>query len=117
MSRLNLICPRCKGPTNVTDSRKNPVTTKRRRQCLNRKCGYRFTTVERVFFKDELIPIAEKTNGSPPIYLLTTRLGVRHAIEAVNRPEAISIAKNKGWTINKGWNLTYVGWPAKKMNI
>jgi transcriptional regulator NrdR family protein len=41
-------CPKCKHPTKVIDSRQTADrnATRRRRECLNLKCGFRFTTYE-----------------------------------------------------------------------
>ena len=41
-------CLQCGGETRVTTTYQNADrTTKRRRQCIDEKCGYRFTTRER----------------------------------------------------------------------
>lgn len=41
-------CPQCNSKTHVLDTRAAPVHNyiRRRRECLNRKCKFRFTTKE-----------------------------------------------------------------------
>lgn len=43
-----MYCPKCKQPTEVTDSREmtNGNGIRRRRRCKNNKCKHRFTTFE-----------------------------------------------------------------------
>lgn len=40
-------CPECRGDNSaVIDSRYEQLGRRRRRKCLNRKCGHRWTTIE-----------------------------------------------------------------------
>ncbi len=41
-------CPYCESETKVLDKRDTQELTRRRRECLNKKCRKRFTTYERV---------------------------------------------------------------------
>ena len=39
-------CPKCHSKTKVIDSRINPANVRRRRQCMNDACQYRYSTYE-----------------------------------------------------------------------
>ena len=57
-------CPHCDSEDlKVIDSRSQPNSIKRRRMCL--RCGYRFTTFERV---EKRYPMIRKKDGSIEIY-------------------------------------------------
>lgn len=40
-------CPTCGGATCVIDTRASKEEVRRRRKCLKKRCGHRFTTYER----------------------------------------------------------------------
>lgn len=109
-------CPECGSSTRVIDSRcKGPSATRRRRLCLNPKCGHRVTTVERIFIPEKFNPIVERREGTPPLYLFTTMgKSFMRAIEAETREKARKIAIEKGWAKKIDWELTYLGFPARK---
>jgi hypothetical protein len=109
-------CPECGSATRVIDSRcKGPSATRRRRLCLNPKCEYRVTTVERIFAKEEFDLTPEKKIGTPPLYLFTIMgKNFMRAIEAGTRKRAENIAIEKGWTKKADWELTFLGFPARK---
>jgi transcriptional repressor NrdR len=55
-----MICPRCQfAETKVVDSRAQPRSIRRRRECLG--CSQRFTTYERI---DRKLPLVLKRDGS-----------------------------------------------------
>jgi len=43
-----LPCPKCSGATAVLDSRDRGDRITRRRLCINKSCGWRFNTIERI---------------------------------------------------------------------
>jgi hypothetical protein len=52
-------CPQCQGVVRCFDSRPGPNNSiRRRRVCLSRDCGYRFTTYEAVIEDLPLSPVA-----------------------------------------------------------
>lgn len=51
-------CTLCGSKTKVIDSRKTEDEVKRRRECLNKKCQARFTTVETLVVQEE--PVIQK---------------------------------------------------------
>ncbi len=117
MTHTKFKCPQCESATQVIDSRcKTPYVTRRRRLCTNPKCGYRVTTIERIFSKDQHLPKVEMPNGNPPLFLFTVpaRKDFFKVIQARTRKEARNIAIEKGWTQKLDWKLTYLGFPAKK---
>lgn len=110
-------CPMCGSPTKVVDSRsKTPSITRRRRECINLKCRYRVSTIERIFIKEEFVPKVIKRCGSPPLYLLTipAHKNFMRVIEAETKQKAREIVFENGWAQKFNWNLTYLGFPARK---
>jgi len=45
---MSLQCPKCQGPSKIIDSRPNADNsgTRRRRECIRKKCAYRWSTFE-----------------------------------------------------------------------
>ena len=116
MKSTKFKCPKCGSPTKVIDSRgKSPYATRRRRLCLNSKCEFRVTTVERILIKEEFDIAIQKRDGTPPLYLFTTMgKNIMRAIEAETKGIARKIAIEKGWTKKIDWELTYLGFPARE---
>lgn len=50
-----MLCTKCSNETNVTDSRTNGTTVKRRRTC--QVCGFRFSTFEVAVSNDERVQV------------------------------------------------------------
>ena len=74
-------CPNCQGvDLKVLDSRAQEHTIKRRRSCL--KCGYRFTTFERI---EKRYPMIRKKDGSLELFDFSKiRLGLQNAFRKRN---------------------------------
>ena len=117
MNSTKFKCPKCGGPTQVVDSRpKGHSATRRRRLCLNLKCGHRVTTVERIFIEEKFDIKPEKRLGTAPLYLFTTPVckNFFRVIEAQTRKKAKKVAVQKGWTKSVDWDITYLGFPARE---
>ena len=74
-------CPNCQGvELKVLDSRAQEHTIKRRRSCL--KCGYRFTTFERI---EKRYPMIRKKDGRLELFDFSKiRLGLQNAFRKRN---------------------------------
>lgn len=95
-----MICPDCpeKYDTRVVDSRDDGGTIRRRRECM--KCGYRFTTKERV---EVSIPMVVKRDGRRERYVRDKLIrGITTACEkrpiASNRIEDLVSDLEDGWS-------------------
>lgn len=77
-------CTHCGSKTKVIDSRKTEVEVKRRRECLNKKCQARFTTVETLVVQEE--PVEQQKQQPtvveiPKVEKSRKKVAARRAIE------------------------------------
>jgi len=74
-----MMCPFCKqGETKVIDSRlSDPFSIRRRRECLNAKCGRRYTTFERI--EDSPLKVIKKDGSRVPFNREKIRAGLDKA--------------------------------------
>ncbi|MCX8193881.1 MAG: transcriptional regulator NrdR [Candidatus Pacearchaeota archaeon] len=86
-------CPYCSENTKVVDKRDSQDITRRRRECLNKKCKKRFTTYERI---ETNVKVIKKDKRREPFSREKLLIGINKACE--KRPisqEAIEKAVNE----------------------
>lgn len=71
-------CPYCSSETKVIDKRDSQDITRRRRECLNKKCKKRFTTYERV---ETNVRVIKKDKRREPFSREKLLIGITKACE------------------------------------
>lgn len=78
VKKIKMRCPYCSSETKVLDKRDSQDVTRRRRECLNKKCRKRFTTYERI---ETNVKVIKKDKRREPFSREKLLIGITKACE------------------------------------